>query len=117
MDNKPAAPVARQPAGEGDQPDLQKPFFFRLVAGATGVDELSFQKNGELIFATLLFTCEYINSTFDVPFPTTGDFIQALKEASDKVDELTKAKGGKTPAQIALEQNAQGHSDGDGTPH
>ena len=75
---------------EGKQDDGR--FFFRLIANDLGVDELSFRKNGELIFATLLFALDYINQTFDVPYPTTADFIQQLKESAEKFEALQRER-------------------------
>ena len=79
---EPQAPV------EGDD----GAFFFRLIASDLGVDELSFRKNGEMVFATLLFALDYINKTFDVPYPTTSDFIQQLKESAEKMEELQRER-------------------------
>lgn len=63
-----------------------KPFEFNLAADDKGVTELKFTKDAQKIFATMLFAIEYINSTFDQPFQSTGDFIRMLAETSDKMD-------------------------------
>ena len=62
------------------------PFFFSLQSDDNGVTELKFRKDVSKLFSTLLFTMEYINGSFDEPFPTTGAFIHELGNIADKVE-------------------------------
>lgn len=65
-------------------------FFMTLQANDEGVTELKFRKNAEKLFGTLLFTLEYINLSFDEPFPTVGDFLRHLATIADAVEARAK---------------------------
>ena len=62
------------------------PFFFNLSADENGVTELKFRKDASKLFATLLFSLDYVNQSFEEPFPTVGDFVRHLAEVADKVE-------------------------------
>jgi hypothetical protein len=62
-------------------------FFFSLQADEAGVTELKFRKNADRLFGTLLFAHDYINQSFEEPFPSVGDFLRNLAEIADKVEE------------------------------
>ena len=62
------------------------PFFFSLQSDDSGVTELKFRKDVSKLFSTLLFAMEYINGSFDEPFPTTSAFIHELGNIADKVE-------------------------------
>jgi hypothetical protein len=62
-------------------------FFFSLQANNDGVTELKFRKQADRLLGTLLFALEYINQSFDEPFPTVGGFLRNLAEIADKVEE------------------------------
>jgi hypothetical protein len=85
-------------------------FFFSLQADDTGVTELKFRKNVERLFGTLFFALEYINQSFDEPFPTVGAFLRNLAEIADKVEENFR----KTQAQEAANEPA-GNPDAQGS--
>lgn len=55
-------------------------FFFSLQADDNGVTELKFRKEADRVFGTILFTLDYINQSFDVPYPTVSEFISQLSE-------------------------------------
>lgn len=61
-------------------------FFFSLTADDAGVTELKFRKQSGPLFSTLLFALDYINQSFDTPFPTVGTFIRHLAEVADKIE-------------------------------
>ena len=61
-------------------------FFFSLQADESGVTELKFRKDAEKLFGVVLFGLEYINQTFDVPFPCVGDFCRRLGEIADQIE-------------------------------
>ena len=62
------------------------PFFFNLSADENGVTELAFRKDASKLFATLLFSLDYVNQSFEEPFQTVGDFVRHLAEVADKVE-------------------------------
>ena len=68
------------------------PFFFKLVADENGVTDLKFRKDAAKLFATLLFSLDYVNQSFEEPFPTVGDFVRHLAEVADKVEEAQAQK-------------------------
>ena len=61
-------------------------FFFSLQADESGVTELKFRKDAEKLFGVVLFGLEYINQTFDVPFPSVGDFCRHLGGVADQIE-------------------------------
>lgn len=61
-------------------------FFFSLRADESGVTELKFRKDAEKLFGVVLFGLEYINQTFNVPFPCVGDFCRRLGEIADQIE-------------------------------
>ena len=61
-------------------------FFFNLSADENGVTELKFRKDSAKLFSTLLFSLDYVNQSFEEPFPTVGDFVRHLAEIADKVE-------------------------------
>lgn len=67
-------------------------FFFRLEADDNGVVELKFRKQVDRLFGTVLFAMDYINQSFDTPFPTVGTFIRHLAEVADKIEEQHAAR-------------------------
>lgn len=82
------------------------PFSFSLKADETGVTELTFVKNAPPLFSTIFFALDYINSTFDTPYPSLGDFLRQLAESADQIDALAtganqevEGDGNEIPAQ------------------
>ena len=67
-------------------------FFFSLTADEGGITGFKFRKNAERIFGVVLFALETINSTFDTPFPTVGDFCRRLGTVADQVEAAYKQK-------------------------
>lgn len=67
-------------------------FFFSLQADESGVTELKFRKDANKLFGTLLFAHDYINQSFDQPFPSVGDFLRNLAEIADTVEKNFKLK-------------------------
>lgn len=61
-------------------------FFFVLKADENAVTELRFRKNANALFSTLFFALDYINQSFDQPFPTLGTFLRHLAEIADKIE-------------------------------
>jgi hypothetical protein len=86
-------------------------FFFSLQANNEGVSELKFRKNAERLFGTLLFAHDYINQSFDEPFPSVGAFLRNLAEIADKVEENFR----KTQSQEAANDGANGNPDAQGS--
>jgi len=74
-------------AAVADLPENGDKFFFSLQADETGVTELKFRKDVGKLFSTLFFALDYINSSFDEPFPNLGDLLRNLAEIADKVRE------------------------------
>ena len=74
-------------AAVADLPENGEKFFFSLQADETGVTELKFRKDVGKLLGALFFSLDYINSSFDEPFPTLGDFLRNLAEIADKVRE------------------------------
>ena len=68
------------------------PFSFSLKADENGVTELTFVKNAPSLFSTIFFTLDYINSTFDTPYPSLGDFLRRLADSADQIDVLAAGK-------------------------
>lgn len=68
--------------------DVPEGFFFSLKADDTGVSELKFRKDGEKLHRVVLFTLEYINQTFDTPFPSVGDFCRHLGSVADQIEAI-----------------------------
>lgn len=71
--------AAEVPADDGK-------FFFVLKADENAVTELRFRKNANSLFSTLFFALDYINQSFDQPFPTLGTFLRHLAEIADKIE-------------------------------
>lgn len=67
-------------------------FFFNLQADENGITELRFKKDGPQVFGVLFATLEYINSTFDIPYPTVGEFLRMMADSADKIDEELHAR-------------------------
>jgi hypothetical protein len=61
-------------------------FFFSLQADDNGVTELKFRKDADKLFGVVLFGLEYINQTFDAPFPCVGDFCRYLGGVADQIE-------------------------------
>lgn len=76
-------------------------FFFKLAADETGITELKFRKHAERVFGVVLYTLEQINSTFDVPFPSTGDFCRHLGTVADQVEAAYKQRQEEANGQAA----------------
>lgn len=74
-------------------------FFFKLSADETGITELTFKKDAINLFATIFGAFDFINQSFDTPFPTLGDFFRSLAESADKIEEAQHAKSQGTPAE------------------
>ena len=72
-------------------PDDDNKFFFRAIADENGLTELTFRKQPQPLFATLFFTLDYINQTFDTPFPTLGAFLRDMAEKADLFEEMSNA--------------------------
>lgn len=75
-------------------------FFFSLTANDAGVQELKFRKNAGQLFSTLFFALDYINGTFDQPFPSLGAF---LRDMADKADQMEAAYHANQQARSAAE--------------
>jgi len=69
-----------------------EPFRFSLLADDTGVVELAFKKEADKVFSTLVIALDFINSTFDQPYATTGDFIRFLATVADQAKERADAR-------------------------
>lgn len=67
-------------------------FFFKLQADEAGITELTFKKDGPEVFGVLFATLDYINSTFDTPYPTVGEFLRMMADGADKIDEELRAR-------------------------
>lgn len=67
------------------------PFNFSLQADASGITELRFVKQIEPLFGTILTMADYINSTFDQPFPTLGAFLRSLADTADQIESVHAA--------------------------
>ena len=78
--------AAEVPSAQPEQEDTK--FFFSLLADDAGVTELKFRKQSSPLFATLFFALDYINQSFDQPFPTLGTF---LRDMADKADQMEAA--------------------------
>ena len=78
--------AAEVPSAQPEQDDTK--FFFSLTADDTGITELKFRKQSIPLFATLFFALDYINQSFDQPFPTLGTF---LRDMADKADQMEAA--------------------------
>lgn len=61
-------------------------FFFSLQADANGITELKFAKQIQPLFGVLLTTLDYINQSFDQPYPQLGDFLRSLADTADQVE-------------------------------
>lgn len=79
--------INQEVAAAGVPPDDGK-FFFSLQADDAGVTELKFRKQSGPLFSTLFFALDYINQSFDQPFPTLGTF---LRDMADKADQMEAA--------------------------
>ena len=84
-DGQPDAAVEQ--AGAVEHPEG---FFFRVIADDNGVLELTFRKDGPRVMQTLIFTLDYINKSFDAPFPTLGVFLRNLADSADTIDEAIR---------------------------
>lgn len=62
-------------------------FFFSLQADENGVTELKFRKQADRVFGTMLFTLDYINQSFDVPYATVSEFIDTLSAMAKHIEE------------------------------
>ena len=80
------ATVDQNQAAADAAADVPEGFFFSLQADESGVTELKFRKDAEKLFGVVLFGLEYINQTFDVPFPCVGDFCRRLGEIADQIE-------------------------------
>lgn len=76
-------------------------FFFSLTADDTGITGLKFRKDAERLFGTLLFALEQVNSTFDQPFPSVGDFCRHLGTVADQVEAAYKQRQEEANGQAA----------------
>jgi len=90
--------VATNDAAQPEQDDTK--FFFSLTADDAGVTELKFRKQSGPLFATLFFALDYINQSFDQPFPTLGTF---LRDMADKADQVEAAYNAQQQAANAAE--------------
>lgn len=83
-----------QAAAEQAAPEqlAENKFFFSLQADENGITELRFKKDGPQVFGVLFATLEYINSTFDTPYPTVGEFLRMMADSADKIDEELRAR-------------------------
>lgn len=88
-------------ANPTEQPAAVEPFFFSLTADENGVTELKFRKEASKLFGTLLFTLDYINQSFEQPFPTVGDFLRHLGDIADKVEAKVKEDAANADSQPA----------------
>lgn len=83
-------------------------FFFSLQADATGITELKFAKQVQPLFGVLLTTLDYINQTFDQPYPKLGDFLRSLADTADAVDAAyaspNQSQGAANDAAVATEE-------------
>ena len=82
------ATVDQNQAAADAAADVPEGFFFSLKADDTGVLELKFRKDGEKLHRVVLFTLEYINQTFDTPFPSVGDFCRHLGSVADQIEAI-----------------------------
>ena len=83
--------INQEVAAADVQPDDGK-FFFSLQADDAGVTELKFRKQDVLLFATLFFALDYINQSFDQPFPTLGTFLRHMADKADQVEAAYHAR-------------------------
>ena len=67
-------------------------FMFSLQADDTGVVDLVFKKDVNKLFSTLVISLDFINTTFDQPYATTGDFIRFLATVADQAKERADAR-------------------------
>ena len=102
-----ATQVPTDTAGEPPLDDGK--FFFTLIADDAGVQELKFRKNAGPLFSTLFFALDYINGTFDQPFPSLGAF---LRDMADKADQMEAAYHANQQARSAAEGAGSEASEG-----
>lgn len=70
------------------QEEQPQPYFFRMVADQEGVSELTFQKNQDMVITTLLFLLDFVNTSFDKPYPATSDLILKLAESAKMLEDM-----------------------------
>ena len=80
-----------------------EPFMFSLLADESGVVDLVFKKDVNKLFSTLVIALDFINSTFDQPYATTGDFIRFLATVADQAKERADAREQEAVGQQAAE--------------
>ena len=90
-------------ANDAAEAPVELPFKFNLQADDNGISELVFKKDANKIFSVMLFVLGYINESFDVPYPTTGDFIRFLATVADQVKEENDARQKEAVGQQAAE--------------
>ena len=83
--------INQEVAAAGVPPDDGK-FFFSLQADDAGVTELKFRKQSGPLFSTLFFALDYINQSFDQPFPTLGTFLRDMADKADQVEAAYNAR-------------------------
>lgn len=71
---------------------VENKFFFSLQADEDGITELRFKKDGPQVFGVLFATLDYINSSFDTPYPTVGEFLRMMADGADKIDEELRTR-------------------------
>lgn len=81
-----------QEVAAADVPADDGKFFFSLQADDVGVQELKFRKQSGPLFSTLFFALDYINQSFDQPFPTLGTFLRDMADKADQVEAAYNAR-------------------------
>lgn len=61
-------------------------FFFSLQADENGITELKFRKQGPNVLGVLLGVSDYVNQTFDQPFPSVSHFLHHLAGIAAEVE-------------------------------
>ena len=89
-------------------------FFFVLSANDAGITDLRFRKNGPLVMQTLMMALEYINSTFETPYPTLGVLLRDMADKADHMEELyrdyLRQQAGEESGEIASSETGQGEA-------
>jgi len=98
-----AVEAAEAEYGGGGEAPIDQPFMFSLMADDTGVVDLVFKKDVNKLFNTLIISLDFINTTFDQPYATTGDFIRFLATVADQAKERADAREQEAVGQQAAE--------------
>jgi len=73
------------------QVPVAEDFFFKVEADTNGITELTFKKDAVGVFSTLFAIADFVNNSFDTPFPSVGDFLRDLAGTADKIEATLKA--------------------------